>query len=358
MTVREVTVNAPAAQLAPIDESVILPKSVMDAAARANSFYQPEPGTVAQPDPAAAQQPADGQPPVQPQPEPGQPAPAQAQGDPQPAPQPTPDPAQEPVNWEHRYNSMRGRFEQSQSTIDLMQTQLNDIGNELMRTQAMLGTPQQAQPQPPLITDAEREQYGDDMLDVVQRAAVQVMQPKLAALESENKDLRQTIQKNAFANVNQTLDQQITNWREINKSQEFKRWLSLLDVYSGQVRGKMLNAAYKAADAPRVLAFFTGFLQDQQATGHDPQPQPVPQPASQQPAPEPAVSLASLTAPGRAKPASGGTQVNEASKPSFTRQDVKRFYDDVRRGAWAGRDADKNALEAQIFAAQREGRVK
>src|SRR5258708_39777881 len=99
MTVREVTVQAPPRQLAPIDESVVLPKSVTDAAARANSYYQPEPGPDAQPDPAAAQQLADGQPPAQPQPEPVQPAaPAQDQGTPQPAPQPDPYPVQAQVD--------------------------------------------------------------------------------------------------------------------------------------------------------------------------------------------------------------------------------------------------------------------
>lgn len=356
---REVTVQAPARQLAPIDESVVLPRSVTQAAEIANSFYQPAPGADAQPDPAAIQQPAESQP-QQPQPEPQQPAPAQAQGDPQPAPQPDPAPAQaQPDNWEHRYNSMKGRYDQALETINLMQGQMTDLGNELMRTQAMIGTPQQAQQPAPLITAQDVEQYGSDMLDVVQRAAVQAVQPELKKLESENEELRKTIKKNAFSNVNQTLDQHIPNWKEINRSREFKQWLSLLDIYSGQVRGKMLNAAYQAADAPRVVAFFQGFLQDLATAGHvpQPQPQPTPQPA-EQPAREPAVQLASLAAPGRPRPASGGTQITDTSKPSFTRQQVQSFYNDVRRGAYAGRDADKNVLEQQIFAAQREGRIK
>lgn len=356
---REVTVQAPSKPLAPVDDSVQLPQSVRDAAARANSFYQPAPGADAQPDPAAAQQPADGQP-QQPQPEPTQQqaAPAQDQGDPQPAPQPEPAPAQDQVNWEHRYNSMKGRYDQAMDTIGMMQTQLNDLGTELMRTQALMGNAPAQQAQP-LITQQDVEQYGNDMLDVVQRVAVQAIKPQLDKLETENQELKQTIKKNAFSNVNQTLDHKIPNWREINKSAEFKRWLSLLDIYSGQVRGKMLNAAYQAADAPRVLAFFEGFLQDAAATGHVPQPQPQPDPQpAPQPARVPAVDLASLAAPGRPRPASGGTQVNDASKPSFTRLQVKGFYDDVRRGAWAGREAEKNALEAQIFAAQREGRIR
>lgn len=361
MTTREVTANAPRAPLAPIDESVVLPKAVTDATARANAFYnQPEPAPVAPPDPAASAQTAEGQPTAPAQPEPVQSAPVQDQGTPQPAPQTPPAPAQEP-NWEHQYKSMKGRYEQAMDTINLMQGQMTDLGNELMRTQALVGqqTHQPVQPET-LITDHDREQYGDDMLDVVQRVAQQAVQPHLQKLENENQELRQTLRKNAFANVNQTLDQHIPNWREINKSVEFKRWLSLLDIYSGQVRGKMLNAAYQAADAPRVVAFFQGFLQDMAATGHDPQPQPnsQPAPATGQPARTAAVDLTTLAAPGRPRPASGGTQVNETAKQSFTRQQVSDFYSNVRRGIYAGRDAEKNQLEQAIFAAQREGRIR
>ena len=121
------------------------------------------------------------------------------------------------------------------------------------------------------------------------------------------------------------------------------------------LKGNLLKAAFQAADAPRVVAFFKGYKAEQQATGQ------VPAPAGQQqpPAPiVPAVALETLVAPGRAKPASGDSALSAADKPIYTRADIQRFYGLVRQGYYAGREQDKARDEASIFLAQREGRVR
>jgi hypothetical protein len=42
----------------------------------------------------------------------------------------------------------------------------------------------------------------------------------------------------------------------------------------------------------------------------------------------------------------------------YTVSDIRKFYEDVRRGLYAGRDAEHQAIERDIFQAQNEGRVK
>jgi hypothetical protein len=61
-----------------------------------------------------------------------------------------------------------------------------------------------------------------------------------------------------------------------------------------------------------------------------------------------------LAAPGRAKSAAAAAP---AEKPFFTSAQITRFYADVNSGKYRGREADKAKLEAQIFDAQREGRI-
>lgn len=119
----------------------------------------------------------------------------------------------------------------------------------------------------------------------------------------------------------------------------------------------MIDAAYAAASAPRVLAFFKGFLAEEVATGNIEPPATLQQPT---PAPRvPAVPLATIAAPGRARPASGGnTPAPAEDKPTFTRAMITAFYNDIRAGRWAGRDQDRAAYEQAIFAAQREGRIR
>jgi hypothetical protein len=254
---------------------------------------------------------------------------------------------------------MQGRYNQAAQTLGQQQELLAQMGDELVRTQAMIRqvapAPQPPPPPAPLLTEADVQTYGPELIDTIKRAAREAVMPDLQQVQNQNRRVAQQVEHQGVQGVYTTLDTQVPDWRTINREPRFKQWCALRDVYSGHVRGAMLNAAFQAADAPRVIAFFKGFLDEEQATGHG-------QPASQpQPAPQPprvaAVPLESLTAPGRAKPAPGNTEV-PVDKPIITRAQITAFYRDVRTGAYNGREQDKATHEAMIFAAQREGRVR
>jgi hypothetical protein len=190
---------------------------------------------------------------------------------------------------------------------------------------------------------------------VVTRAARQALEPKLNALQQENRELRQRVSQTGTTSVHDALDAKLPEWHEINRDPRFHQWLSLPDVYSGVIRNNLLRTAFQAADAPRVLTFFKGFLAEEAATGNAPAPQqnePVTPPRVA------AVPLENLAAPGKARPASGTPPSAPADVPSFTRAQVASFYDAVRKGAYNGREAEKIQYEKQIFAAQNAGRIR
>jgi hypothetical protein len=257
---------------------------------------------------------------------------------------------------------MKGRFDQATTTIGSMQQQMQELGDELIRTQAVLNqqrrgqqAQQQRAPAPPLLSDKDRETYGPELIDLVQRAAREAVMPDLRQTQTQVQQVNQRVEQQTQQGVYQTLDSQVPTWKEVNTNPRFKAWCALPDVYSGQLRGKLLNAAFRAADAPRVVAFFQGFLAEEVATGNAPAPQPEP---GQNPPRHAAVQLETLAAPGRAKPAGGNSTPAPADKPVFTRAQIQGFYADVRKGVYEGRDADKARDEAAIFLAQREGRVR
>ena len=359
----EVTRDAPPKPQAPIDTNVRLPDSVRRAAAAADAFYA-NPPAPPQPEPPQPEPPQ----PEPPQPEPPQPEPPKAPKAPKAPEPPQPEPPQPgdqtvtPDQWEHRFRSMKGRYDAQIQINSQMQEQMGQLGDELVRTQQMLqqNYAQPNQPNTPktFLTPEDAQNYGTDLIDLTKRAAMDAVAPKLNELEQENQQLRQRVNHQSQMGVVQTLDMKVPNWREINRDPNFKRWLSLRDIYSGVVRKQMLDAAYQAADAPRVLAFFTGFVQDEEIVAGNAAPAPQSQPVSPPPR-QPAVPLERLAAPGRARPAGGNDAPNvPADKPTFTRQQIKGFYDDVRRGVYAGREADKASREREIFAAQSEGRVR
>lgn len=257
---------------------------------------------------------------------------------------------------------MRGRFEQQLALNGALQEQLTAMANEVVGLQDLVRNPQQnpsaAIPQPAqrVLTDEERSTYGDELINTMKRAAQEAVQPELTRLQAENDRLARQATQQAKQRMYVDLSNAVPEWRTVNKDPRFLAWLALPDVYANQVRKSLLNAALQAADANRVVAFFKGFLAEEQATGHVPVPQPT---AADPSAPTriAAVSLATLSAPGVAVPASGGTQVPDA-KPVYTHKQISQFYRDKTTGRWAGREAEAAAIELDIIAAGREGRVR
>lgn len=353
-----------ATPLPPVDPEVKLPPSVLAQSAASDAIHKQAYQTPDAPQPAAPTAPADGQPVPQPVPPPATP-PAQSTPPEPPQPQP-PAPAQGDENltadqWRHRFLSMQGRYNQAAQSIGVLQEQLQELSDENMRMQQHVRTsvPQVPQPQalPSGLTAEEVAAYGPELVDVIQRTARAALMPDLQNTQNSVRQVNQQVQRVTVGGVYQVLDQKIPDWRAINISPRFKSWCGSRDVYSGAVRGELLRSAFQAADAPRVLAFFKGFLDEEQATGQLPDPSLQPQPPA---APrQAAMTLEQLAAPGRAKPATGDNNPGTpADKPIFTRDQIKAFYSAVRQNHYAGREPEKNALEQQIFAAQREGRVR
>ncbi len=343
----------------PVDPDVVIPEAVKRAAAAAEAAQRAAYPDQVQPEPKMASPTTnkDGitivDPPVVP--------PAEPQ--PQPTPQPTPTPPVTPTGnedstWEQRYRSAEGRRvkleQQLAGAVDRM-------GALEQMLQDMKNAPPPAAPvtHSKLITSEEEEQFGTEMLDVMGRRAREIVSPEVAELKATvarlegmlNGTVRQT-KLTAQQAMHAKLTEAVPNWQDINQLDAFKAWLALPDQYSGATRHSMLLSAYAENDTPRVLAFFRGFISELAAT--TPADELVPAPAATQQPPKP--GLESLAAPGRARTPA---QTNApAEKQIITTDDVTAFYAAKRRGEYAGREEEFNALEQELFKAQREGRVR
>lgn len=347
--------------IAPEDPNVRVPDHVKRAAEQAAEIHkqaytpEPEPGPET-PEPEPAPQP-------QPDPAPHHPSPPLVPEHPHDAPKPG-DENLSAEEWRHRFLSMQGRFNASQRTIGSMEEQMRQLGEELVRTQNLIQQPPAPQQthhghdHNNLITDEDRANYGDELIDLTTRAARAAVGPELERLRSENQRLTQRVSSSVKRELFASLDRAVPNWRQINVSPQFKSWLRLPNIYTGQIRHQMLMAAVDGAEAPKAIALFRDFLAEAAATGQTYQAPQVEQPRVETPAPRtPAVNLETLAAPGRARPASGESQV-PSEKPFITRAQISQFFRDKNRGLYAGREAEVAAFEADLGAAQREGRVR
>lgn len=320
----DVVRDAPALPQNPIDTSAPIPPAVKAAAERANALHQQ-----AYAPPAA---------PADPTPEPPPPAAPAV-------------PALSPEEMDHRFKSAEGRYKTAAAQNAALLEQIAKQNDEIARLQQVA---RPAAPQTPVLTDKDKELYGDELIDFVKRAAQEVVAPVQQAVQqvtAQTQNVARATQQASARSITEALDQDIPDWRQINGSAEWKAWLALPDVYSGVPRIQLLNAANKAGSPARVVAFFRGFLSDYAAQQPPAAPNAEPAPPPAQPR-QPAVSLEMIAAPGRPQPAGGSTPTPADQQPSFTRAEVAKFYSDVRKGLYAGREQEKMTVERQIFAAQ------
>ena len=152
------------------------------------------------------------------------------------------------------------------------------------------------------------------------------MAPHLQNLEQQNIELRQRLARETRHRLDQAVEQAVPNFREIDRDPYWHRWLLSTDPLSGRMRQDLLNEAIAAADASKVVSFFRGFLQEARAADQ------------------------------ASAPSSRSAASTSSSKPIYTRAQISKPYDQHRRRAYRGREAEW-AGGADIFAAQREGRV-
>jgi hypothetical protein len=172
------------------------------------------------------------------------------------------------------------------------------------------------------LTQKDVDDYGPDVLDLAQRAALHAMTPELQRLDAQNESLSQQLAQERRRGLHQTLDSSLPNWREIDDDPRWRQWLLLSDPLNGRPRQALLNEAIARGDATRVLTFFRGFLAEA-PQGQQPQRQSPP-------------------------PTGGGGRV-------YSREDIKRYSDLYRRGRIP--EADYQRLSADIHAASKEGRI-
>lgn len=266
-------------------------------------------------------------------------------------------------DFEHKYNVLRGKYDKE---VPALHAQLRDMQSRQAQLESMLAQmnrpaeqqPQQQQAAPSFnkLTPEEVEEYGEDLIDVIRRAAMEAVSSQISTLESKLNNIgqqvggvTQVVSETKRDKVFAKLDREVENWRELNRSPEFLEWLRETDPYSGNQRGVMLRRAFDEANGDRVTAFFKGFLNEHAAVSPS-------QPEGSREKGKPKVDANRLVAPGksRANKASAGAQED---KRYYTEQEINEFYKSVSRGDYRKKPEEKDKIERDIFRALNEGRV-
>lgn len=280
-----------------------------------------------------------------PDPAPAAPAP-QATSEPQAQPQPQPD------VWEHKYKTLQGLFNREVPTL---QSKVKDLESQLQEAVARLNKAaddkaRPAEPEKPAADPEDVENFGSDLVEMVQRVsqhvlgrAANVFEAKAAALEQRLAQLEQalrgttqTVAVTAEQAFFDRLTKLVPDWEAINANQAFLAWLGEIDPILGQPRQVALDAAQQTLNADRAAAVFKTF-------------------AATLPAASKSNNLDKQVSP---KGSASAAPPAPAQPVTYTQQQVVDFYNAKRRGEFRGREKEAAQYEAEINLAIAEGRVR
>ena len=253
--------------------------------------------------------------------------------------------------WERKYLTLKGMYDAEVPRLHAQMRELNGQVQSLIAENATAKA-QQFAPQPTssntLITEQDKEAFGSDLLDLIDRASEQ----KVAEFRGHNSQLMEEIKelKGKLGNVSERqvvsdqdrfvakLAAQVPNWETLNVDQGFLAWLAEVDPIYGLPRQVALSNAYESSDADRTATIFKQY-------------QGMLAPTQQRPSQQ----LQSQVAPTRSR-ASSAPATSAGDKPIYSQDQIANFYNEWIKGHIDPAEAER--IEKDINAAYSEGRIR
>ena len=265
--------------------------------------------------------------------------------------EPEPKPTIPEETWERKYLTLKGMYDAEVPRLHAQMREMNGQVQQLIAENATARV-QQTVTQPStaktLITEQDKEAFGSDLLDLIDRASEQ----KVAEFRSQNAHLVSRIEElqGKLGNVTErqvvsdkdkflaNLSAQVPNWETLNIDQGFLAWLAEVDPVYGLPRQVALTNAYESLDANRTAIIFNQY-QGKVA--------PMQQKPSQQ--------LQSQVAPTRSR-ASPAPATSAGDKSIWSQDQIANFYNEGIKGHLDQAEAER--IEKDINAAYAEGRIR
>ena len=284
------------------------------------------------------------------------PTPAEPPQDPQPAPtepkpvEPTPTPT-EPVvaeeTWQQKYKTLKGMYD---AEVPRLHADLRDLKAQVdnLRKAAETKPVEPAKPATTekLVTDADVEAFGSDLIEVQRKVAREVaaeFRGELEAMRAENEKLREQLTTTGTqvseASFEQRLYRMVPDFEAVNADPKWIAWLNEVDPLLRAPRSSVAQQAFNRGDAEGVAHYVSLFKQSIK---------PV------EPAADKTEELERQIQPNRS-----ATSAPPASQKGkiYTNADIEKMFRKATDLGVKGRVEEARKLEAEIDAAFMEGRV-
>jgi hypothetical protein len=280
------------------------------------------------------------EPPQDPQPQPAEPKPVE------PTPTPT-EPVVADEKWEQKYKTLKGMYD---AEVPRLHADLRDLKAQVDNLRKAAET-KPVEPVKPaaaekLVTDADVEAFGSDLIEVQRKVAREVaaeFRGELDAMRAENDKLREQLTstgtKVSEASFEQRLYRMVPDFEAVNADPKWIAWLNEVDPLLRAPRSSVAQQAFNQGDAEGVAHYVSLFKQSTK---------PV------EPTADKTTELELQIQPNRGAPSVPPT--SQKGKV-YTNADIEKMFRKATELGTRGQLDAARKLEAEIDAAYMEKRV-
>ena len=256
----------------------------------------------------------------------------------------------EEETFKQKYKTLTGKYD---AEVPRLHQQVREMTEATKRLQeelkALKVEPTKPKEKVSLVTDADRAEFGEELLDVQRRVAREVSQDYEGRLEQQDvviqkleEKLQQTGNQVGEVGFSQRLNQAVPDFPQIDNDE---RWVSWLNEHDPMLRGPRRVQAQQAFDAGDVeaIAHYVSLWKETLA---------APKAAKSNQA-----ELEKQVAPNRSAN-SVRTQSTTQNSKIYSPKDADRAWNKVRTLNTRGQYAEAEKLEADLSVAYIEGRVR
>ena len=256
----------------------------------------------------------------------------------------------EEETFKQKYKTLTGKYD---AEVPRLHQQVREMTEATKRLQeelkALKVEPTKPKEKVSLVTDADRAEFGEELLDVQRRVAREVSQDYEGRLEQQDaviqkleEKLQQTGNQVGEVGFSQRLNQAVPDFPQIDNDE---RWVSWLNEHDPMLRGPRRVQAQQAFDAGDVeaIAHYVSLWKETLAA-------PTAAKSNQ-------AELEKQVAPNRSAN-SVRTQSTTQNSKIYSPKDADRAWNKVRTLNTRGQYAEAEKLEADLSVAYIEGRVR
>lgn len=254
--------------------------------------------------------------------------------------------------YEQKYKTLRGKYD---AEVPRLHQQVKELTGKLEELRKQVSE-KPAEPTKPkekvsYVTDADRAEFGEDLIEVQRRVAREVSQEyedrferQEAVIKELQQQLKQTGSQVGEMSFAQRLNQLVPDFAQIDNDERWVTWLNEYDPMLNGPRRNLAQDAFNRADAEAVAHYVNLFKQSIKTV------EPAPKPDRK-------AELEKQVTPNRSANSVSSKSAGKEAKV-YSEREIQGAWNRIRTLNTRGMYDDAAKLEAEITSAYLEGRVR